>query len=233
MGFFDLSPSPSGSNDLADSLIEVADQARQIATDLGVRDKRVFLLWVGWVPGKYGPLNSEPFLRDEMRIEEAEEAVNHMDLDPDIVGVGKPVLLCEYELLPTPLVSPMGGVSKNQDAVGLTERGGLTVSEISARYSEDFLMGLIPPFRTVEKPDTLKPGIDFWYEIRENRGAGFIAPGYIGAPDQSAGNQLPPLRRRFHVSATPNRAPDRAEWVVGLRRADGGRSRMGSLSTVG
>lgn len=230
MGFWDLKPL-SGSGTLTDSLISVVDDARQLYSDFGVRNYRVFLVWVGWTASEraYGL----PVVREGMSPEEAVEAVAAIDLDPDTIGVGEPTLLCEVELLPTPDVGSLGGIQKSQDAVGLTERGSVTVTQVSARYSEDYLMGLVSPFRDEKFPDSLRPGVDFFWEIREDRSSSFVAPGYAGAPDQLPGSALTPVRRRFHVAATPDRDSSTFQWVVQLRRADGERGRDGSLEEVG
>lgn len=214
---------------LAEQLIGAADSIRQIATEFGLRNKRVFLVWIGWtadVDGD-GVVSSVPVVREGAPPEALIEAVAEADLDPDVVGVGRSIVLCEVELLPTPLVSSLNGVGKDQDSVGLTERGGVQVSQISARYSEDLLMGLVEPFRDPEKPDNFRPAIEFFWEIREDRPAGFVAPGY--SIDPAARQELLPVRRRFHVSSTPEREPSAFQWIVNLNRADGERTRSGEV----
>ena len=212
---------------LVDSLTPLADDLRSLYAEFGLRPYRVVLVWVGWGTG---PADQEPVIREGMPPDQVIEAISNVDLDPDVVGVGVPTLLCELELSPRPLVESPSGVRKDQDSVGLTERGGLTVTQISARYSEDLLMGLVDPLRDPEKPDNFRPGIEFWWEIREERAAGFVAPGYM--IDPAARQSLAPPRRRFHVSAVPKREPGNFQWVVSLNRADGERMRSGQLENL-
>lgn len=205
-----LKPGQSGRT-LAESLIPLADQVRQLYTDFGLRSYRVFLVWVEW----------RPFTRvvgDQLDFDDEPE-----------VGAGEPILVREIEILPTPRVE-LGGIGKDLDAVGVTERGAISVSEISERYTEDQLTGLLAEFRDPKYPDTLREGIDFWWEIREERPVQGI-----GTPQpmcQQSG-PIPSVRRRFAVGAPPVRQPDRFQWFISLSRADGERSRTGSVDVTG
>lgn len=205
-----IGPLPPGKvgRTLADSLIGVADSIRQNYTDFGLRPYRVFLVWIQWKP---------------------EAVVIDDQLDLGEVGAGKPTLMREIEILPTPRVE-YGGIGKDFDAVGTTERGAIGVSEISERYSEDQLTGLLAEFRDPAYPDTLGQGIDFFWEIREERPAQGLGP---PQPLCDSTGPLPPARRRFHVSGVPVRQPDRFQWFVSLIRADGERSRTGSIDVTG
>lgn len=211
----DLKPLfPHEVNDtVTECLIEAADCIRQIATDFGLRPYRVFLVWIEWTADE----NDDGFIRDE-----------ELDLDDKEVGVGRPVLLQEIEILPTPLVR-VAGISKRQDAVGLTESGSISITEISARFREDVLMGLLPQYRHEEYPETLRKGVEFFWEIREDRPTGYVSQGYVGCPDRQ---DLESVRRRFHVAGTPNREADNFQWVVQLTRADGERNRQGAIESV-
>lgn len=193
---------------LADRLIPLADSVRQLYTDFGLRPYRIFLVWIEWKP---------------------EGAVLGGQLDFDEVGAGEPTLVREIELLPTPRVE-LGGVGKDFDAVGTTERGSVGVSEISESYSEDQLTGLLNEFRDPKYPDTLRQGIDFFWEIREERPPQGLGRQF-GPCDSSGGYQT--VRRRFHVSGVPVRQADRFQWFVSLIRADGERSRSGSVEPTG
>lgn len=216
----------------AEMLVDCVDSARQLLTEAGLRPYRVFLVWVRWTADENadGRVGSNP---DDVVTRAEDEtdltAFSEGDLEDETVGVGRPELLLEVEILPTPKVSGMGGVSKDQDSTGLTERGGLTVTEISARFTEDELMGLITPYRREDRPDALKPGIEFWWEVQENRPAGYINPGYTGCEEPQERRQP---RRRFHVSSTPNHDASKFQWEVGLARADGERGREGEVEGV-
>ncbi len=214
----------------ADCLIETADCIRQIATDFGLRPYRVFLVWLSWTADEDadGRIGTEPVVREEDQTDLT--AFSESDLEDELVGEGRPVLRRELELLPTPSVSPLSGVGKDLDAVGLTERGAVTVSQITMRISEDLLMGLVAPFRDEERPDALKPGIDFFWEVQEHRPAGYLTPGFEGCEDPQERRQT---RRRFHVSGVPSREADAFQWSVTLLRADGERGREGEVEEVG
>lgn len=222
------SPAPLG-----EGLVGVADSLRQLYTTFGLRPRRVFLVWIGWTIDVDGDgasfANTPPIIREGTTPEVMLEAIREVDLDRDVVGVGRPVLLREVEILPTPLVSSLTSISKDADAVGATERGTITVSQISASFSEDFLTGLACPF-VEDGREGLLPGVEFFYEIRENRAAGFIDPGFVGQAGRT--QEAEPTRRRFAVVGVPERMPDRFEWVVNLRRADGERDRDGSFEEV-
>jgi hypothetical protein len=211
-----LSPFAVSRTTVDGCLVSTADAMRQLLTDFGLRPYRVFLVWVGWTPDV-----------DEDGMVQEEE----LELDAGVEGTGRAVLLKEVELLPTPLIESMAGVAGNLDATGLTERGNVNVSQISMGYTEDQLLGLLPEFRHPSFPDTLKPGVSFFWEIQENRNAGHRIPG------TAAFSQFPPAdlrspRRRFHVGSVPSRKPEAFEWTVSLKRADGERGRNGEVRSV-
>lgn len=230
-----------------DGLVPMVDELRGIADEFGVRPYRTFLVWIGWTPDVDGDgirsMIRAPSELDLGTPEEMLESFSEHDLDEEVVGVGRPVLLRELELLPRPLVT-FGGLMKSQDPVGLTERGGASVTRISMRYSEDLLMGLVAPFRDPERPDCIRPGIDFFWEVQEDPSGGSGGSGAYGCGcfggyvRRSSGGfgtapEAPPPRRRFHVSGTPVRTPDAFQWTLGLTRADGERGRSGNLDEVG
>lgn len=195
-------------------LIDVADDLRQLYTDFGLRPYRVFLVWVEWTADE----NDDGLVQDE-------EAL----LDDDEVGIGRPRLVHEVEILPTPLVGDLSGVGKRQDPTGLTESGGISVSQITMSFSEDVLMGLLHPFRDAAHPETLRPGLEFFWEVRENRPAGYRLLNTAGC---EAPTDAPAPRRRFHVSGVPMRSAGAFHWTVRLVRADGERGRHGEVEAL-
>lgn len=217
----------------ADDLIECVDSARQLLTDFGLRPYRVFLVWVRWTAdedadGRIGSGPGEVLVRDEDQTDMT--AFSEGDLEDSMVGVGRPVLVQEVEILPTPLISPLTGVAKDMDATGLTERGGITLSQVSARFTEDELMGLVTPFRDPARPDAFLPGYEFWYEVQSDRPAGYITSGYV---DCELPQEQRQPRRRFHVSGTPHHDAPGFEWTLSLTRADGERGRNGEVEVIG
>ncbi len=217
---------------LATELIEVADDVRQFYTDFGLRPYTVRLVWIAWTADE----DADGMLQEEeLDLESLEPDPLIFDpstLQPVLlaeVGVGRPILLREIELTPTPRISDLTGIGKDMDAVGLTERGGITVDQISGRISEDVLMGLLPEFRVPGSVDALKDGLEFFWETSENTPAGFVTPGFEGQERPS--DQRPP-RRRFHVSGTPHYDAGAFQWTVTLVRADGERGRDGEIEPV-
>lgn len=202
------------SKTLVDELIGTADDLRALHTEFGGRPYRVFLVWVGWtrdVDGDGAPRNDE------------------LLLDPDSVGVGRPVLLREMEILPRPEISGLAG--RRFDATGTTEAGTITVGEVSMSFPEEALTGLIPDFRDPKFPSSLKPGVEFWWEVQEDRPPGYRKLGTAGA---QAPIDLRGPRRRYHLDGVPSRSkPYTFAWdPIQLVRADGERGRNGQVSVV-
>lgn len=210
-----------GVGPLIESLVSAVDGAREIASELGLRPHRVVLVWSGWTT-RDEP--SVPVVRDGMEPDHALEAFSRLDLSADTVGVGKQILLYEHELSPRPRVS--FSTSRDADAVGITERGTIRVDRISMRYPEDVFSGLVVPFRDASG-ERLLPGVDFWWEVRDDRERGFAVPGFEGV--RAARHELAPVRRRFHLVGIEGRNAGAVEWAVTLRRADGERDRGGAF----
>lgn len=122
---------------------------------------------------------------------------------PERRGVGVPREISRIEMLPTPVVSDMTGIPFNLAAVGLTEGGGVSLSNVSQRYSEDDLTGRSPLMRDTVRTKTSKSTMEFFYEIGERR-----------ATDPS------PKRRRFVVSGVPMLNRTGMRWRVNLTKAE-------------
>lgn len=213
----DLHPKPefAVACSLVDSLIETADEIRQLYTDVGLRPYRVFMVWVDWS----ADVDQDGMINGEERY-----------LENAVEGVGKARLIREVEILPTPLVEGLAGLSGSVDAVGNTERGNVTVTQISMSYTEDQLQGLLGGLRDPHFHDTLKQGVTFFYEIMENRPEGYRKLDTGGADVGPADLRSP--RRRFQLNGPPSRSPEQFQWSVQLVRADGERGRNGEVDAV-
>jgi hypothetical protein len=165
-----LHPLAPGQQTLGESLGTTIDQIRQIATDLGLRPYRVWLVHWEWPKSK---------------------------------GVGQPREIYRQEILPTPKVADMSGVPFNLAAVGLTEMGGIHVSKISQRYSEDDLIGRTPDMRDPRHPRTNRANVEFFWEVREAR---------LTEP--------PPKPRRFVPSGVPMLYRAGMEWRLSLTKSE-------------
>lgn len=128
-------------------------------------------------------------------------------------GMGEGKEISRVEILPTPTVSDMAGVTEIARALGRTEEGGVSVSEISARYSEDDLRGFTPDLVDAEQPRTLRPNVEFFWEVVEARA-----------------NRPNPIRRRFTLASAPSLSRDTTQWRAQLTRMDYDRSRAGNAS---
>lgn len=120
-------------------------------------------------------------------------------------GAGIEEVLKVEHILPTPLVDNLNKLSNLLQTIGTMETGGLHISQISARYTEDYLMGRDERGRSVPEDQS------FYWEV------------YF--PQASK----PGIRRRFTVKAAPNLNSTRAEWTVDLVRAYDDRGRSGNI----
>lgn len=123
-------------------------------------------------------------------------------------GMGEGQEVSRVEILPTPAVSEMNGIVEIAKALGRTEEGGVSITEISGKYSEDDLRGLTPDLLDPQQPRTLLPNVEFFWEVAENRP-----------------NRPDPVRRRFQLASAPSLSRDVVQWRVQLTKQDYDRSR--------
>lgn len=109
-------------------------------------------------------------------------------------GEGMEYVVEEYPLTPTPLVDGLDGIQQSTQDVGQIEQGTVRVSEISGRYSADFLRG----WGVNSQPPAQNEQV--YYEIR-----------YPTADGDG-------VRRRFTLRAGPAYVADRAEWQMSLEK---------------
>lgn len=112
-------------------------------------------------------------------------------------GRGAEEVIRNDPILPTPEVSDFTSISQDVISIGTEEIGEIRVGQISARYTEDELLG------TGTSPDQ-----NFYWEIQ------FLSPN--GAT----------VRRRFVPSSAPNLEPLQFEWTITLTRAQEDRTRV-------
>jgi hypothetical protein len=128
-------------------------------------------------------------------------------------GMGQPEEVSRVELLPTPRVEDMTATGRALHAVGLTEDGSLRLAEISARYTEDELLGRTPDVRDPVLPRTGKRAMEFYYEVVHQRR-----------------RDDPALRRRYVPDAAADLKPGKFGWTVHLKKQQGDAARDGGLS---
>lgn len=95
---------------------------------------------------------------------------------------------------------------------GNTEEGGVTIDQISPKYSEDDLMG-----RTLDMQDpalmrTSRDTVEFFWEIQENRS---IQPYAV--------------KRRYVPTGVPMISRDGFQWTVPMTRQDHDEGRQGAV----
>lgn len=84
-------------------------------------------------------------------------------------GKGDRVVGSGVEIQPMPRVRDLNAVRRNLTATGVTAEGDIIIDQISARYTEDDLMGRTPDRIDPNTPRTSMGGTEFWYEVQENR----------------------------------------------------------------
>jgi hypothetical protein len=117
-------------------------------------------------------------------------------------GRGQEVVTSVQPILPVPKVSDLTALTEVLTSVGVSEQGGVMVTEISGAYTEDQLLGKQPGGVLPERDEK------FYWEVE------YVGPG---------GGEL----RRFTVRGAPTYLAEKFQWTVQLERADQGRSRAG------
>jgi hypothetical protein len=158
----------------------LVDRVRQIKTDLGLSPYRVFLVHVLW----QGQLSRK--------------------------GDGIATEISRVEILPAPRVLDMSATTELLSATALGEGGGLTVDRISARYSEDDLMGRTSDLQDPSMPRTSLPNAEFFWEVVQDR---------VAEPQA--------VRRRYVPAAAPHLDRSGVSWRITLSKLDYDRGRGG------
>lgn len=114
-------------------------------------------------------------------------------------------VISEEYILPTPKITEMFFLDKINQAVGNVEDGQIKLTQISARFDEDKLVG-----RNADG-EPIPHDHNFYYEIE-----------YTGRDGNA------PIKRRFIVSGVPELKPGKFGWTVNLRRAQEDRVRDGT-----
>ena len=118
-------------------------------------------------------------------------------------GDGVEEVVCSDSILPTPKIEAIADLDAMVTSVGVSEEGMLKVTEISMRFSEDYLAGRNPDGTALSRE------FNFYYEIE-----------FTGGPGKM-------IRRRYTVDGTPALEPEHLHWTVKLRKAEEDRSRSG------
>lgn len=119
-------------------------------------------------------------------------------------GAGTMRVMSRIEILPVPKVEDLGSLAETILATGTTEEGSISVAEISAKYTEDDLLGRTPDLGDPRLAGlTAEVSTDFFWEVQEER------------PQRDL-----PAIRRFAVASTPELMRGKFQWVVRLTKQD-------------
>lgn len=121
--------------------------------------------------------------------------------------MGVEQVVAEETVLPTPAVTSMTALEREQTNAGTQETGTITVSEISPRYTENQLLGLDADGTPVPADESV------YWEVQD------VSPSNVDSP-----------RRRFVLAAAPDYDELGFGWSVKLQRVQGDRTRMGEPS---
>lgn len=121
-------------------------------------------------------------------------------------GHGVEQIVQTEDLLPTPKVESLDPLDTEILPIGAEETGSITVSEISPRYTEDFLSGVFS-----QQLSAGTPGIQFFWEVEQ------VLPNQSGE------------KRRFTLDRPPSYEATKLQWSVKLIRAYANRARNGDL----
>lgn len=127
-------------------------------------------------------------------------------------GVGTQVIMSRREILPVPRVRDIDSVRRNVQPTGLTEEGDIVIDQISAKFSEDDLVGRTPDLTDPVRTRTSRTDVEFWWEVEEARAA---------APR--------PVRRFSPPVAAPVLSRGALAWRVTLTKQGYDRARPGEV----
>lgn len=119
-------------------------------------------------------------------------------------GAGMMRVTSRREVLPVPRVGDVGAMVETILATGTTEEGGISVDEISAKYTEDDLLGRTPDLGDPKLGGmTAEESTEFFWEVEEER------------PQRDL-----PAIRRFAVAGVPALDRGKFQWSVRLTKQD-------------
>jgi hypothetical protein len=130
----------------------------------------------------------------------------------DEYGDGERKHIARIEILPTPRVRSLDGVSLNSMNAGMVPIGSVRLDLVSVTYTYDTLRGKVLP---VKHEDHIPEPWDFYYEIVED-----------GRGDPQ------PVRSMFRLLSEPHRAAGSVSWQLMLQRISGDNKRNGASGYV-
>lgn len=119
-------------------------------------------------------------------------------------GVGIEEVVRDEPILPTPEVD-LGSLARDAQPVGALDAGSVRVAQISARYTEDFLLGRACDGAAIPEDQ------NFYWEIAQATSDGCT------------------IRRRFIPSGVPTLEATKFQWTVQLTKVAEDRTRAGDV----
>lgn len=135
----------------------------------------------------------------------------HAEWSGEARGYGEAQIISRREIVPVPRVRDIDSATRNLRATGMTEEGDVVVDQISARLTEDDLLGKTPDMRDAVQQRTSRAKVQFWWEIVENRPS----------------NPSPAIRRFSGPVKVPVLTRGGLQWRVTLVKQDLDRGRDG------
>lgn len=129
------------------------------------------------------------------------------------VGEGVPQVASRRELQPVPRVFDMSSTTLALTPVGLNESGTLMVDQVSAKWTEDDLMGRTWDLIDPALPATGLRNGEFFWEVQEARPT-----------------QPPPPIRRYVPTGVPMLIKGGLQWRVTLTKQNAERNRNGTFN---
>lgn len=126
-------------------------------------------------------------------------------------GEGEEQVLRRVEILPTPKVSELTAITMQQFSLGILPVGSVRVTNISAQFAEEELLGKVPPAAEPSDGNHVREPFDFYYEMVEDQ-------------RESAA----PARAKFRLYGNPTRDEGNVSWTIVLERVSEDARRDGS-----
>lgn len=142
-------------------------------------------------------------------------------------GDGLEQVIYEQELLPTPKVTGLDGITWNVVSAGKLPDGSIRLDEVSLSYKREFLTGRVIPVPNGASPETVRVQdrtSEFFYEVRDD--------GRDEGPCD-ANNGGGHRRMRFRLLGEPMRKESMVCWSFSLQRMSEDRSMTGEADSWG
>lgn len=148
-------------------------------------------------------------------------------------GEGREEVVAEVEILPTPQVGDLTGVTYNPFSAGTLPVGAIRVNRVSSQYSEALLKGQVLP-ASVETGSDINEPFDFFYEVVDDDREEHPTPACRPRTDIEQQGKSGQRRKRFRLLGL-DRREGQFDWSIYLERASEDRLADGSsaLGDVG